>query len=427
MDVQYPICCGLDVHQGTVVACLCRWRTGKTETVGETTRTFPTTVDGLTKLRTWLEGEACTHAAMEATGVYWKPVYNVLAAQGSALTVQVVNAQQVKAMPGRDKTDCTDAAWIGQMLQHGLLKPSYIPGAKQRELRDLTRTRTTLQNDRTAVINRLLKVLEDANIKLVGKNGVTDLMGVTGRLILAQLLAGVTDPAVLAELAKGTLRNKRAFLQEALAGRLDPHHRMMATLHLASIDFMDEQIALLDQQIAENTRPFAREMALLDTIPGVGQRAAEILLAEIGADMAPFRTAHHLASWAGMCPATHRSAGKPTRGRRAKKGSPFLRRVLANAATAAVRTKRPGETFFGDRYRRLVPRLGHLKTLVATGHALILTVYAVLRTQTPYRPPQPPPLTPKQRRHLTTRAVAALTRAGYSVSLTKLPAPAAAA
>jgi transposase len=423
VDVLYPICCGLDVHQATVVACLCRWQKGKVE---ETTRTFRTTVDGLTALRTWLEEAGCTHAAMEATGVYWKPVYNILAAEGSRLTVQVVNAQQIKALPGRDKTDCSDAAWIGNLLQHGLVKPSYIPSAAQRQLRDLTRTRTTLQNDRTAVINRLLKVLEDANIKLVGKNGVTDLMGVTGRLILQQLLAGVTDPAVLAELAKGTLRNKRAFLQEALAGRLDTHHRMMAALHLASIDFMDEQIAQVDQQIAEHTRPFARETALLDSIPGIGQRTAEILLAEIGSDMTHFRTAHHLASWTGMCPANHRSANKSTHGRRGKKGSPFVRRALANAATTAIRTKRPGETFFAERYRRMMPRMGHLKALVATGHALVRTVYAVLDSGTLYHPPQPPPLTPRQRRHLTTRALAALERAGYIVKLTDISTPAAA-
>lgn len=412
MEMRYPICCGLDVHKKTVVACLIRSVTAGIRT--KETRTFTTMVDDLTALGAWLREAGCTHVAMESTGVYWQPVYNVLSAPQDGLDVWVVNAQHVKALPGR-KTDVSDAEWLADLLQHGLLKPSFIPGPEQRELRDLTRTRTSLTDERTAAVNRLQKVLEDANIKLAGV--ASDVTGVSGRAILAALLEGTADAAAMAELATGRLRGKRAELERALAGRLRAHHRLLVAMHLERIDLLDEQITALDAAVAELTRPFAAELARLDTIPGVGQRIAEVLIAEIGVRMEQFPSAHHLASWAGMCPGNHRSAGK-RKGGKTRRGSPHLRRVLAEAAHAAARTRKPGQTALADQYRRLVVRHGPQKAIVAVGHSILVTAYYLLSRQTTYRELPSAQLDEPRRARTRRRALDQLAALGYHVTLT---------
>ena len=313
MEVLYRCCAGLDVHKRTVVACLLRAAEGGRRS--KELRTFGTTTADLLALADWLRAAGCTHVAMESTGVFWKPVDNLLEGQCELL---VANAQHIRAVPGR-KTDVKDAEWIADLLQHGLIRGSFIPDRPQRELRDLTRARTSLVDERSAAVNRLQKVLEDANLKVAGV--ATDVVGVSGRAILAAILDGVSDPAALADLAKGKLRKKRAELARALSGRVGAHHRLLLTMHLAHIEFLDEAIAQRSAAIAERLLPWADALARLDTIPGVDRQTAEVLLAEIGAELERFPSAGQLASWAGMCPGNHESAGKRTSGRPARAAS----------------------------------------------------------------------------------------------------------
>jgi transposase len=411
MDVVHGCCCGLDVHKQSVVACLMRTVTAGMRTTE--TRTFATTTDALTELAGWLSAQGCTHAVMESTGVYWKPVFNILREQAPRLDVAVVNAQQVKALRGR-KTDVQDAEWLAVLLQHDLLRPSFIPSREQRDPRDLTRTRTTLIDERSAVVNRLHKVLEDANIKLAGV--ATDVMGVSGRAMLAALVDGSVDAAAMAELARGKLRTKRAELERALAGRMREHHRALVAMHLSHVDVLDEQIADLDEWIVQQTRPVAEAIARLDTIPGVDVRTAQVLVAEVGVQMAQFPTAKHLASWAGMAPGNNQSAGKRRDGT-TRKGSTWLRRALVQSARAAARTKKAGQTAFAEQYRRLVVRLGPKQAAVAVGRAILITAYHVLAHRTTYTTPMPIPLDDTRRRRLERRALAQLGALGYHVTL----------
>jgi transposase len=405
MERLYATCCGLDVHQATVVACLVRQGTDGQRR--KEIRSFETTTHGLHELRDWLVGAGCTHVAMEGTGVYWKPVYNALE---DGFTLVLANARHIKAVPGR-KTDVSDAEWIADLLQHGLIRPSFVPPREQRELRDLTRTRTTLVDERSAVVQRLQAVLEDANLKLAGV--ATDLMGVSGRAMLAALLAGTTDPATLADLAQGKLRKKRAALEQALTGRVTNHHRFLLATHLAHIDFLDEQIDQLSREIEVRLRPFDDVLERLDAIPGVGRTTAEVLAAEIGLDMTPFPSAGHLASWAGMCPGQYESAGK-RKGGKTRKGSIWLRRALIEAACGAARKK---DCAFATQYRRLVVRRGKKKALVAVGHALLRTVYALLAHGELYEERPPLPLDERRRARLRQRALDQLTALGYTVTL----------
>ena len=414
MEVLYRCCCGLDVHKQTVVACLIRTLADGRRTTE--VRTFSTMTDGLLALADWLRAAGCTHVAMESTGVYWKPVYNLLDGQ---VTLLVVNAAQVKAVPGR-KTDVRDAEWIADLLRHGLLRASFIPDRPQRELRDLTRTRTVLTDARSAAVNRLQTVLEDANIKLAGV--ATDVMGASGRAILAALLEGTTDPALLAELAKGRLRTKRETLARALTGRVSDHHRLLLTTHLAHIDFLDEEIARLSAKIAARLQAVEADLDRLDTIPGVDRQTAEVLVAEIGTDMRRFPTAGHLASWAGMCPGNHESAGK-RQGGQTRKGSKWLRRALVGAAHGAARTKQTGRTGLARRYRRLVVRRGKGRAAVAVGHHILTLAYHVLRDGDVYHEPDPGELAARQRERAQARAVEQLRHLGFEVTLTpKQPA-----
>jgi transposase len=368
MQIMHERCAGLDVHKKTVVACV-------VTPGGQEIRTFSTMTVDLLGLSDWLLVCGCTHVAMESTGDYWKPVFNML--EGS-FEVLLVNAQHVKAVPGR-KTDVKDAAWLAELLQHGLLRASFIPPVAQRELRDLTRYRSTFIRERTTLVNRVQKLLEDANIKLAAV--ASDIMGVSGRAILAALLAGHADPQALADMAKGRLRSKRDQLAKALDGRVKAHHRFVLTELLCQIDSLDETIARFDTQIQEISTPFEAAIGLLDTIPGVARPTAEMIVAEIGTDMSRFPSADHLAAWAGVAPGNHESAGKRTSGK-TRHGNRFLRTVLVQAAHAAARTK---STYLSAQYRRLATRRGKKRAIMAVAHSMLVMAYYMIQRQEPYR------------------------------------------
>jgi transposase len=372
MQVLYERCCGLDVHAKTVVACL---RTPAADGTRESVvRTFGTTTDALLALSHWLTETGCTHVAVESTGVYWQPVYNIL--EGS-VEVILVNAEQVKAVPGR-KTDVKDCEWIAQLLEHGLLRASFIPPRPIRELRELTRYRKRLIQERAREAARLHNVLESANIKL--GTVATDILGASGRQMIKALSAGERDPAVLAELAKGALRLKRQALGPALTGRFTEHHAFLAQQVLAHVEYLDTAIARCDARIEAHTRPFAGRIEQLCTIPGVARRSAEALLAEVGADMTTFPSAAHLASWACVCPGNDVSAGKRRSGK-TRRGNRWLRMTLIESAWAAARTRR---TYLGAQYARLARKRGTKKAVVAVAHSLLVIVYHMLRDGTEY-------------------------------------------
>jgi len=330
MDTLYPCCAGLDLHKDTVVVCV--RRLADNGRLHKEVRTFGTVTRDLLALSDWLAAEGVTHAAMESTGVYWKPVFNILEGQFELL---LVNAQHIKQVPGR-KTDVKDCEWIAQLLQCGLLKASFIPPQPIRELRELTRQRTQLVGEKTAVANRIQKVLEDANIKL--GSVASDVLGVSGRDMLEALIAGEEDPEKLADLARRRLRAKIPELQLALCGRVTDHHRFLLRLLLEHVHHLEGLIAQLSSRIEGVVAPFEEAAARLDTIPGVDRRTAEILIAEVGTDMGPFPTDDHLASWAGMCPGNNESAGKRRTGKTTR-GSRWLRTTLVQAAWAASHTK----------------------------------------------------------------------------------------
>jgi transposase len=368
MDVIHERCCGLDLHKRFVTAC--RIVPGPAGQPVKETRTFATLTADLLALADWLEAGGVTHVAMESTGVYWKPVWNLLE---DRFTLLLVNAAHVKVVPGR-KRDVGDAAWLADLLRHGLLRPSFVPDRPARELRELTRYRSSLVRERTAEINRLHKSLEGANIKL--GSVVSELTGVSARAMLEQLVAGSEDAAALADLAVGQLRRKRPELEQALTGRMSTHQRFMLAQHLTLIDALDEQIAVVGEEIAQRLRPFEAELTILDSIPGIGRWSAEIILTEIGTDMERFPTAGHLASWAGMCPGHDESGGKRRSGR-TRKGSPWLRVSLTEAAYAAGRGK---GTYLSARYHRLIGRKGKKKTAIAVGRSILELCYHLLRT-----------------------------------------------
>ncbi len=408
MEVVYTRCCGLDVHKQSVVACTIVPGAARRPT--KTIRTFGTTTDQLEALAEWLLAQKVTHAVMESTGVFWKPVFNILAGR---IEVVVVNAQHVKVVPGR-KTDVADSEWLADLLRHGLLRASFIPDQAQRQLRDLTRTRVALIDERSRTIRRLHKVLEDANIKL--SSVATDVLGVSGRAMLEALVAGTTDPHAMADLAHGRLRAKLPALEQALTGRVSEHHRLLLKTHLAHIDFLNQAITQLSEQVTECLRPFEAELERLETIPGIKRRTAEVLAAETGLDMGRFPSAAHLASWAGMCPGNQESAGKRKTGK-TRKGSKWLRRALVEAGRAAARKR--GSSFFAQ-YRRLAARRGPNKAAVAVGHALLTTVYYVLARQDTYRGPDPVQQEQHLRARTEKRALRQLQDLGYTVTLTPL-------
>jgi transposase len=405
MDVIYARCCGLDIHKKTVVACLI---SSAPEQPPQTeVRTFRTMTAELLLLADWLQAAGCTHVAMESTGVYWRPVYNLLE---GLFTLLVVNAQHIKAVPGR-KTDVKDAEWIAELLRHGLLRGSFIPSKPQRQLRELTRHRTMLVQDRARVVNRLQSVLEDANIKLAAV--VTDIRGVSARAMLEALIAGQRDVDALADLARGRLRAKRDQLAEALEGYFTAHHSFLLTEYLSQIDYFDDAIDRVSAVIEQRLMAEQEAIALLDTIPGVSQRTAEILLAEIGPDMARFPSAKHLASWAGMCPGHHESAGKRLSGK-TRKGSRWLRQVLVEAAHVAAKTE---QTYLAAQYQRIAARRGKKRALMALGHTILIIVYYVLARKQPYRDLGTAYFDQLEQHRVQQRLVHRLERLGYQVSL----------
>lgn len=405
MQVEYERCCGIDVHKETVVVCIIV--PGADGKPVKETRTFNTMTSDLKALAHWLTEQAITHVAMESTGVYWKPVYNLLEGQFKIL---VVNAEHLKKIAGR-KTDVADAEWIADLLRHGLLKGSFIPSSAQRAWRDLTRYRTTLTDERSREVNRVQKVLEDANIKLASV--ASNVLGVSGRAMLDQLIQGQTDPATLAELAKGRLREKRDLLEKALRGTFKPHHRFMLIQHLSHIDFLDEQIAKLDAELDEQLRPFQAELTRWDQIPGINLRVAQVLLAEIGTDLTQFEDAAHLASWAGMCPGNNESGGKRRSGR-TRKGSVWLRRALVEAAHGAARTK---DKYFKSLYHRLAGRRGKKRAIVAVGHSLLVTGYYLITRNQDYEDLGPNYFDERNKEMVKRQAVKRLEKLGFQVEL----------
>ena len=366
MKVVIERCAGLDVHKKTVVACVRTPERDRGKLRGKQTRTFETSMRGLGALRAWLTSFGVTDVAMESTGVYWRPVYAVLE---GGFRLLLVNARHVKQVPGR-KTDVRDCEWLAQLLECGLLRGSFVPPPEIRDLRDLTRFRKTLIQDRSSLVNRVAKVLELANVKL--GSVVSNIMGVTGRAILEAMIAGQDDPKVLAELARGRLRGKRRELAEVVPGLIRDHHRFVLRRHLDLIDELSRQIERMDMRIVAVTAdPFGAALHLLQSIPGVGRRAAESMLAETGDDMSKFPTAGHFASWARVCPGNHESAGK-RKSASVGKGNAWLRGTLSQAAWAAVKTK---GSYYGALYRRKKARGGPKKAIMAVQHALLVAIW----------------------------------------------------
>ena len=407
MQVLYPHCVGLDVHKRTVVAGALTpdpqggWR--------RQTRTFSTRTGDLLVLADWLLAHGVTHVAMESTGEYWKPVFNILEGQFETL---LVNAAHVKQVPGR-KTDVRDAEWIAELLQHGLLRPSFIPPIAIRELRDLTRHRSNFVRERVNLVNRVQKVLESANIKLACV--ATDVMGVSGRAMLEAIVAGCADEEVMAELARGRLRAKREQLAQALAGRVRPHHRFILAELLCQVDSLDEGIARFDEQIEEMCRPFEEAVARLDTIPGVGRETAEMIVSEIGVEMSRFPSANHLAAWAGVAPGQRESAGKRLSGR-SRKGNRALRAGLIQAAQAAAHTK---QTFLSAQYQRLAARRGKKRATLAVAHSILVIAYYLLQRQEEYRELGSDYFDQRCAEATARRLTHRLERLGYQVTLRK--------
>lgn len=408
MDVLYPCCAGLDVHKKSVVACILR--SDPSGVPSRDVRTFGTMLDDLERLRDWLVAAGCTHAVMEATGVYWKPVYNVLE---DGLSPAVVNAEHVKRVPGR-KTDVSDAEWLANLLRYGLVRPSFIPERSGREVRELTRFRTALIQDRARTVNRLQKTLEGANIKLAAV--LTDITGVSGQRILDALLRGDSDPEQMAELAHWrVLRSKRDALERALHGRLSSTLRFVVAQELQQIRALDAQIEACDEQVAEDLRPFEEDIARLDGIPGVGLRTAETLLAEWGPHVGDhFSTPGQLAAWSGICPANKASGGK-RQPAHARKGNPWVRRALTEAGWAAGRSK---DSYLGGQYRHFAARKGRKHAVVVVGHSILVIAYYLLTRQVSYEDLGPYHRHTRDREAAKRRAVDQLHQLGFSVELT---------
>jgi transposase len=373
MRIIYEQVAGLDVHKKTVVAAI-SVRQPDGQWLQER-RTFGTMTADLLALSDWLTGHEVTHVAMERTGEYWKPVFNILEEN---FAVILVNAQHLSKVPGR-KTDQSDADWLAELMQCGLLQASFIPPVGQRELRELTRYRTTFIRERARLVNRVQKVLESANIKLASV--ASDVLGVSGRAMLEAIIAGEASPAAMAELAKGRLREKRVQLEQALEGRVKAHHRFVLTELLCQIDSLEETIDRFNEQIEAYCRPFEEAVVLLDTIPGVARQTAEIIVSEIGTDMSRFPTADHLAAWAGVAPGNNQSGGKRRKGK-TRKGNKPLGAALNQAAHAAARTK---DTYLSAQYHRLARRIGRNKAIMAVAHSIVVIAYHLIQRQEPYR------------------------------------------
>jgi transposase len=402
MQVVVERCCGLDVHKRVVVACVLSQRE-------RMIRSFGTMTEDLEALADWLEECGVSHVAMESTGVFWKPIHNVL--EGRRFVVLVVNAQHMKAIPGK-KTDVKDAEWIADLLRHGLLKASFVPTRAERELRELVRYRKTLIRERAAESNRIQKVLEGANIKLASV--ATHVLGRSGRAMVEALVAGVSDPAQLADLAQGKLRLKRTELERALHGVVGTHQRLILAAQLRHIHCLDAEIDELSRDIAARLHQHEEALTRLESIPGVGRRTAEVILTEVGADLSRFPTAGHLASWAGVCPGQNESAGKQRSGR-TRKGNAALREALTEAARAAGRTRR---CYLAAQYRRIAARRGANRAAVAVAHTILVIAYHLLTKADVYQDLGANYFDEHDKEATVNRAVARIRRLGYEVSLT---------
>jgi len=398
--------CGLDVHQATVVACLLI--VSANGNVRKQMRTFGTTTRELLSMRTWLLSEGCTQIAMESTGVDWKPVFAILEGE---LEIVVANAQHVKKVSGR-KSDVKDAEWLAELLCHGLLRSSFVPPKPIRELRDLTRYRRKLVESQTAERNRLLKLLETANIKL--SSVVCDVFGVSGQLMLKALLKGKASPPEMAQLAKGCLRKRIADLEPALRGKLEPHHRFLLRLQLDRLQAVEEDLTTLERHMQEKLQPYAAQLALLQEIPGVDWTLAAVIIAELGVDMSVFQSVSQLASWAGVCPGTNESAGK-RKSSRVPKGNVYLKTGLVEAANAASRAQ---GTYLRDKFYRLKARRGYKRATMAVAHKILVAIYHMLSQQVSYNDLGDLYLDKLNKNHLTRNLVHRLERLGYVVTLT---------
>src|SRR5712691_2898279 len=408
MEVLHPHCAGLDVHKDTVVACVRHTVEGKVE---REVRSFKTTTQDLMTLSEWLSAEGCTHIVMEATGIYWKPVWHILS--DGEFELVLANAAHVKNVPGR-KTDVNDATWLADLLAHGLIRASFVPDTQTQELRTLLRTRKQLVREKASHILRVQKTLEDANIKL--DSVITDVMGMSGRAMIEALIAGESNPAKLARLANYRLKASQEKLREALRGRVTKHHRFLLRLHLNQIDALDASIATIDQQVEAGIAPFRVAVELVTSIPGVSDLGAQVIVSEIGTDMSRFPSEGQLISWAGMCPRNDESAGK-RRSNRMRKGAPWLKTTLVQCAWAAVRKK---DSYLKAQFLRIKARRGPKKAIMAVAASILTAIYHMLKDGTLYKDLGSNHFQNRSKGQQTKRLVKRLADLGYNVALTPL-------
>jgi transposase len=404
MEVLYPRCAGLDVHQQTVVACA---RIASGSTVQQEVRTFGTTTGDLLALADWLTAHGCTHVAMESTGVYWKPIWHVL---DGHVELILANALQIRSVPGR-KSDVNDATWIADLLAHGLIRSSFVPPAPIHDLRDLTRTRKQLVREIAQHTLRIQKVLEDANLKLTSV--LSDVLGMSGRAMIEAIIQGEADPERLADLSRGRLKASRPAVLAALHGRVTPHHRFLLRVHLTQIDALEVAVRDVEARLGETLAPFQAAIDRLLTIPAVGRTVARVIVAEIGVDMRRFPTAGHLVSWAGLCPRLHESAGKRL-STRTRPGNPWLKTTLVQVAWVAARTR---NTYLRAQFLRLKSRRGPKKAILAVAASMLTAAYHILKEETTYHDLGPDYFERRGKAHLTRRLIRRLEDLGLSVEV----------
>ena len=410
MELLYRRCCGLDVHKETVVACLRLVSDGKVTTE---VRTFQTTTADLLRLSEWLAENECTHVAMEATGVYWKPVWHIL--DDGEFALLLVNAAHVKNVPGR-KTDVNDATWLAELLAHGLLRASFVPNEQTQEMRNLLRTRKQLVREQSSHVLRVQKTLEDANIKL--DSVLSDVMNKSGRAMIEALIAGETNPVKLASLADRRVKASQEELREALRGRVTKHHRFLLRLHLNQIDALAAAMATIDARVEESLQPFRTAVELIMSMPGIQNLSAQVIVSEIGIDMSRFPSAGHLTSWACLCPRNDQSAGK-RRSNRTRKGAVWLKTTLVQCAWAAVKKK---DSYLQAQFHRIKARRGPKKAIMAVAASMLTAIYHMLKDGTMYQDLGRNYFDRRSTEQQKKRLIKRLADLGYAAALTPLAA-----